>query len=768
MKKFAPYFFYLALFTAMLPAAKAQQTTKTNEYAVTWNEPGKDYKSSMPLGNGDLGINLWTEENGDIVFLISKTDAWTENGQLVKLGRVRVKLSPSPFTKDASFKQVLNPITGEVTVTANNSTLRAWVDANAPVIHLELNTEKPTVLTANVELWRNEYRVTKNKGLELEGRGALRELQGLPAGEVTIDPDTVLAANGNRLLWLHHNQRSTYPIVLENQHLEALLTKYPDPLLNRSFGVAMKGKGLVAGGDKMLQSPKPQTTYQLDLYALTEQTDITAWQKDILQLVTKTDAVPLEKARQAHQQWWDKFWNRSWIKVTGDANADKVTQGYAMQRWMCGASGRGAMPIKYNGSIFTVGQEPAPDKIYDPAKGQVDPDFRAWGGNLWFQNQRLLYWPMIAAGDTDLLMPFINMYLKALPLAKDRTKLYFKHDGACFPETIYFWGTPNSSDFGWGNREVMIKNTWIRHYVSGGLELTNMMLDAYAQTQDAKYLKNTLLPLATEITTYYDKHWKRSGGKIRMDPAQAIETRQQAVNPTPDIAGLLCVLPRLLALPENSTTPQQRAMWKQTLTDLPPIAQGKTDADGKVPQLPTDMVSNGTTIILPAETFSKTNNSENPELYAVFPFRLYGVQQPDVELATNTFHARRFKSSTCWGQDGIEAAVLGLADTAKKEVTANFTTYGSEKFKWFWSKGHDYEPDMDNGGAGQIILQNMLLQNRGDKILLFPAWPKGWDVDFKLYAPKNTIVEGVLKDGKLQQLKVTPEARKKDVVNKLE
>ncbi len=41
----------------------------------------------------------------------------------------------------------------------------------------------------------------------------------------------------------------------------------------------------------------------------------------------------------------------------------------------------------------------------------------------------------------------------------------------------------------------------------------------------------------------------------------------------------------------------------------------------------------------------------------------------------------------------------------------------------FGPKGHDWVPDMDNGGAGQINLQAMLLQTNGNKLLLFPAWP---------------------------------------------
>ena len=48
-------------------------------------------------------------------------------------------------------------------------------------------------------------------------------------------------------------------------------------------------------------------------------------------------------------------------------------------------------------------------------------------------------------------------------------------------------------------------------------------------------------------------------------------------------------------------------------------------------------------------------------------------------------------------------------------------------------------------------------------MILFPAWPEDWDVDFKLHAPMKTTVEGSLKDGKVLKIKVTPEERKKDL-----
>jgi hypothetical protein len=44
----------------------------------------------------------------------------------------------------------------------------------------------------------------------------------------------------------------------------------------------------------------------------------------------------------------------------------------------------------------------------------------------------------------------------------------------------------------------------------------------------------------------------------------------------------------------------------------------------------------------------------------------------------------------------------------------------------------------------------------GDRILLLPAWPKDWDVDSKLHAPKNTVVEVRYRNGKIENLIISP------------
>ena len=52
------------------------------DYHVIWDTPGKDPSDSMPTGNGDIGLNVWTDPAGDVLVYLGKTDSWDENGRL--------------------------------------------------------------------------------------------------------------------------------------------------------------------------------------------------------------------------------------------------------------------------------------------------------------------------------------------------------------------------------------------------------------------------------------------------------------------------------------------------------------------------------------------------------------------------------------------------------------------------------------------------------------------------------------------------------------
>ena len=274
------------------------------------------------------------------------------------------------------------------------------------------------------------------------------------------------------------------------------------------------------------------------------------WQATLEANIDRFRLADIESLRSAHRRWWRCFWDRSWIRISGAKDAEPTARGYVLQRYLTVCGGRGNAGCKFNGSIFTLPWE---------NKG---PDYRRWGGAQWFQNARLLYWPTIASGDYDVTATFYRTYLAALPLAKQRTRIYFGHDGAYFPETLYLWGTHANADYGWKREKQPVgfcDNSYVRYYWQGGLELSAMMLEQYANTQERQFATDTLLPLTTAIVQFYDHHYERDAkGKLHFAPAASLETWHVATNPLPEIAGLRYVLGRLLALPTDLTTEAER------------------------------------------------------------------------------------------------------------------------------------------------------------------------------------------------------------------
>jgi len=67
---------------------------------VVRDTPSVDSSGSMPLGSGDLGLNVRVERDGDRLFYVGKTDAWDENDHLLKRDRVRIAPSPNPFRSE--------------------------------------------------------------------------------------------------------------------------------------------------------------------------------------------------------------------------------------------------------------------------------------------------------------------------------------------------------------------------------------------------------------------------------------------------------------------------------------------------------------------------------------------------------------------------------------------------------------------------------------------------------------------------------------------
>ena len=731
----------------------------TSDYNVVWTSNSNTSANSMPTGNGDIGLNVWTEDNGDLMLYIGKTDAMDETCRLLKLGRLRIHFSNNPFAVGQAFRQELDLSNSEIRITAGSGTdalnIRIWADANHPAVHVE--SQSATAFGQSVQL--EPLRTTNRDLTGMEAHG----VDGLTATAAPMQYPDVVADTGTmpgleqQLVWYHRNGVSVYPATLQVQNLNPAQCP-PDPLLGRTFGCAVAATGLVRQSSLLLATSAPVSASHVIVTPLTLQvTDANDWLTALSAQSAQLQQLDLETARTTHQAWWQAFWQRSWVRLSGGTGTDtaNISLGWHLNRYLTACMARGNMPVKFNGGIFNVD---GIDAYGNAAAGSI-VDARQWGTAFWFQNERQIYWPMLEAGDYEQLLPFFKMYRDALAMATYRTQAYYQHDGAFFPETMYFWGAYlNRGDlgYGWdrtGKADGLTDNQYIRRYWQGGIELTAMMLEYYRHTGDSQFVTDTLLPLAENIMTFYDQHYPRDAqGKIHMDPAQMLETFWNVVNPTPEIAGLRCCLNGLLELPTGLTTITQRSQWTSVLGELPPLPTGTTG---------------GVTVIASADLVRDgSHNIENGNLYALWPYKQIGVTPGNLKLARDSYNNRWHQGSPygCWITDPLFAAHAGLSQGASDHLASRFVLSGPLRFPVFYAGNFDWVPDCDNGGVCQNTIQSMLMQCDGIKIVLLPAWPANWNADFKLCAPYQTTVEGTVTNGLLSNLKVTPASRLADVV----
>lgn len=694
----------------------------------------------MPCGGGDIGMNVWVED-GDVLFYLSRSGCFDENNTLLKLGRFRIHLS-KPFAL-SSFRQQLVLKDGYVQVTDGQKWVQIWADVNKPVVHVEVSIEKElTDVDVTYESWRTHDReITHRERFQTSYKFSA------PQG-LTTKRDSVIAVTDG-LTFVHQNGEQTiFDVTVTQQQMDAVKDRLYNPLKNLIFGGRLHGdqfvlkgttKGRYASSDYQgwtYSSKRPAQRHAFTIALATKQGSFADW----LSLLRETERqIQTKRDWKQTRDWWHQFWQRSYVEM----KEGTLARNYTLFRYMLGCNSRGGWPTKFNGGLFTFD----PEYVEKAPEYRLTPDYRNWGGGVHTsQNQRLVYWPMLKNGDFDMLCPQLDFYLRIYPNAEERSRLYWGHEGACITEQVENYGLPCYPEYGTkrpaGFDPGVERNAWLEYEWDTCLEFCMMALEAhrYSGMNIDRYL-----PMIRSCLRFFDEHYqylanmrgaKRldGNGKLVLYPGSGGETYKMAYNSTSTIAAL-----RTVAEAIGDTA---------LLGRLPDI----TIRDGK---------------IQPALHYERVNNTETMQLYPVFPWRMYGIGRPDLDIARNTYLndslAIQFRSHVGWKQDLIWAACLGLTDEARRLLELKMGD-GPHRFPAFWGPGFDWTPDHNWGGSGMIGMQEMLMQEAGNKIYLFPAWPREWDVRFKLHASDNTIVEAELQGGKVVNVKVTPQSRQQDIV----
>src|ERR1700744_717520 len=207
---------------------------------VTWDTPGPSALQSMPVGNGDIGLNVWVEQNGILNFYIGKTDSWgadvKSNKGLMKLGGVRIDPTINHFNSVMPFVQMLRLHESEIWVSEGSGdkaiSFKVWVDANNPVIRVETYSKAKFAIKVTL----NDWRLHGNEG------------------------DAIIPGKDD-ITWYHRDSQQG------DKHVAGL-----------TFGASIKGNGLIRKDDTTLLSGNAKS-HLVSVYPLTLQASVIEWQK---------------------------------------------------------------------------------------------------------------------------------------------------------------------------------------------------------------------------------------------------------------------------------------------------------------------------------------------------------------------------------------------------------------------------------------------------------------------------------------------------------
>jgi len=771
-------------------AKETESMPQIDQYNVVWTSQSKHSGESMPVSGGDIGLNVWVEKDELFVYM-GRAGCRDENGALLKPGRVRVKFTPNPFA-NAEFRQELKLSEGHVLVTAkqpdgNDVAITIWVEVAQPIVHLDITSDKPVTTEATYESWRTDDIELPNDPSKHDRRSMCMINYDAYPGKVFLYKDEIRP--DKEVVRFHHrvdNTRDSFDFQVKQQGLEAVRDQLVNPLENLVWGGALVGDNFHLAGEtdgKYAECPfkgwkyvskAPAKSHRLRVCLHIDQSEKQdAWDAALRKLIDLTPADDA-KAWETHQKWWFDFWDRSHLVINsgrGEKDAGwRIGRNYQLFRYMLAGNVSGREPTLFNGGLFTF------DPLYvNGKKGPgYTPDHRQWGAAFTAQNQRMMVWPLLKTGDFDFFPSAFSFYLNGLPNAMARVRHYWKHDGCAYEEQSAIGCLPGACQYGFveGGRRGRPKDLEIGVQVNkaGGkiyeaqLEYSWLML-RYHQFSGADL--TPYLPFIEQSVIFYDEHYRfrckqlvgkelDENGKLVIYPANTLEAHWNARNPTSVIAGLRRVLGELINLPEKYTSADKKKRWQTILDRLPEMPTGNSDKFGGK-------------YLKPAEKHNH-QSWHCPEMYPLFPYELYGIGQGELDLMKRTSLAtggHRFRT-IAWEQGNIHAARLGDVDLAKKLNTAKMSN-GPYRFPAFWPHNIDWAPDHNWGGSGMIGMQEMVMQTHAlpgerGKIRLLPAWPRDWDVDFKLHAPGQTVVEGRFRSGRMASLKVTPREREDDVV----
>jgi len=703
---------YSVCLCAVLTAASAAQSTASDpatawrdgkfhvdvagvigRSAIVLGQPNVEAAQAMPLGNGQLGVAVWSA-NG-LTAQLNRNDTLPDR---LSPGEVMIP-GLSALTEARDYAGRLNLYDGEFEEHGGGMTATAYVQPDTATLIVDVTGAPPDKeQTAQLKLWspRTPQAVAKSR------MGWL--------SQSWID-DKNPGASGRPF-------GSLSAITAEGRDVEAAVT---DPL---TITVSFKP---YADGHFRIIVASPHYDGKVEAQA-----------------ALRSSLVAGDAA--AHRSWWHAYWNRvAVIKITSKDGSGEYLENLRDIYLFAAAAEEGS---EYPGSQAGVA-----DMLSSARDAHRWDSSAFWHWNLRMQVAANIgagvtelnapYFNLYRENLTN-----IEAWTKANMAGRP---------GACIPETMRFNGQGIEYESSWTTTKIPGKIgrdcdlSFPPYYnartLSTGAEVSLWIWRQYLATDNREFLAGNYPVMAASARFLLSYQKPGPDGLLHTSPSNAHETQWDVTDPTTDIAAAKALYPATIqaakllnrdaglvkqleaALPKIPPFP--RTQFTRPFTLLPPSA----DAGGA------DMIAES---YLPG---APNHNAENIGLEPVWPYDLIGDRSPLFALARRTFEHRLFKAVADWSFDPIQAARLGLGSDVRSTLLS-VTEHSQHTVNGFANWDRQYgEFYVEETGIVADALEEALVQDYDGLIRIAPAIPPGWDFDGSVFVRGNTKVDVQVRNG---------------------
>lgn len=758
---------------------------RLSQHDVVYLSPPEDPMLGLPIGNGDLGALLWTNDS-QLILAINKCDTWDDNEPrpfkgwganeeerhtaLRHCGRLVIDFGCPVFDLlyQQNFEARLELATAQASLRASTPfakvAARSYISAphRVLVMRCEADGSEPVAPSVRLERWGSRTfahwysQVNRDPSNGLDGTQTRIE-----RGRIVIHQKLRTLSFALAALVVPDSG----PVEPRQQHSRAATTELPRAAKN-GFTVYV-----TAVTSENAADPVAAAHLILDQAAAAGEAAIAA----------------------KHQEEWRAFWSASMV----DLPEKYLENIWHTNLYLANSSSRGAYPPHFCNGLWGWNR-----------------DFLPW--NYYFHwNMQWYVWPLAAANHAELAAPYYRLRSTQLPMAMEYASQRLKRPGAFYADVSDRRGYNDAG---------------LNHNQTPGAQVALDFWRHYAYTGDEQFLRNSAWPILREVARYNAATLQEGAdGLLHVSKTSAYEGSPLFEDTITDLAMMRGLFPAAIRAGKLvGHDPAELERWEKQLARLAPFRladlepfesenKGGTEVhrSGLAPGQP--LASRKVFAVGRNDKGSWVRNRHagrpdlsyygipDPELAPVFPAGVIGLGQRGTELFRAAVTQVRLHPPTVPAKDGsvvgtmsgsgelcmgwcpypIALARLGLADELAAELVNSVSTwqYYPQGFGHY-GPYHVFTPDAEqrwrlnevrdaatvapgsqaskfpfpawpfrhfDNEAMPIVataINEMLLQSHDGVIRICPAVPQQWEVRFDLSAQGGFRVSAERKGGR--------------------